>query len=49
MNDIWVPGWLYKAWPWLCLSMVIGYGIIGQWSISAFLSVYLFFIVSSRI
>ena len=23
--DVWIPSWLYSAWPWLCLTMALVY------------------------
>lgn len=45
LNDIWIPDWLYKAWPWLILSMSMGYmfGPEKKSSFTVFASVSLFF------
>lgn len=28
-NQVYLPDWLYAAWPWLCVVMAIGYGAVG--------------------
>jgi hypothetical protein len=49
LNTCWLPDWLYKLWPWLCLAIADGYILAGYSSPGIALSVYAFAVFYKRI
>lgn len=37
---LYVPGWLYLTWPWLCLAMALGYFATGMPVTTTILTTY---------
>lgn len=37
---LYIPGWLYLIWPWLCLAMAVAYLCIGGTIMAAILLAY---------